>query len=65
MVPWLTPLTTVGLTIVTVSATIYHMVRGEWWSVMGAVHVLALVTITGYLRWKIVPTPSRGAPSVR
>ncbi|MDR7420151.1 MAG: hypothetical protein QN178_14710 [Armatimonadota bacterium] len=48
-----------------VGATVHHMVHGEWWSVMGAVEVLALVTITGYLRWKIVPVPSRGAPSAR
>jgi uncharacterized membrane protein YphA (DoxX/SURF4 family) len=65
VLPWLTPLTTAGLTIVMVGATVYHMVRGEWWSVMGAVEVLALVTITGYLRWKIVPIPARGAPSLR
>jgi uncharacterized membrane protein YphA (DoxX/SURF4 family) len=59
ILPRLTPLAAAGLTIVMVSATVYHVVRGEWWSVMGTVNLLVLVALVGYLRWKLVPIHSR------
>lgn len=62
ILPWLTPLAALGLTIVMVSATAWHTVRGEWWSVMGTVNLLVLVALAGYLRWRLVPirASSRG-----
>jgi uncharacterized membrane protein YphA (DoxX/SURF4 family) len=55
VLPLLTPLAALGLTIVMVSATVWHIIRGEWWSVMGTVNLLVLVVLAAYLRWKAVP----------
>jgi uncharacterized membrane protein YphA (DoxX/SURF4 family) len=59
--PWLTPLAALGLTIVMVSATIYHVSRNEISSAIAAVNLLLLVAITAYLRWKVVPIRAKAA----
>jgi putative oxidoreductase len=61
ILPWLTPLAALGLTIVMVSATIYHIGRGEVPSAISTANLLVLVAVTGYLRWKVVPIRSRAA----
>jgi uncharacterized membrane protein YphA (DoxX/SURF4 family) len=61
ILPWLTPLAAAGLMIVTVSATILHLVRGEIGSAIGATIFFVLVTVVAYMRWKvksISPRPS-------
>lgn len=61
ILPWLTPLSALGLTVVMVSATIFHLTRNEMPSAIGTVDLLLLVVLTGYLRWKVVPIRSRTA----
>lgn len=61
ILPWLTPLAALGLTIVMVSATIFHISRNEMPSAIGAVNLLMLVAVTAYLRWKVVPIRGKGA----
>lgn len=59
ILPWLTPLAAFGLTIVMVSATIFHISRNEMPSAISTANLLVLVALTAYLRWKVVPIPSR------
>lgn len=59
ILPWLTPLATLGLTIVMVSATIFHLGRNEMPSAISTATLLLLVALTGYLRWKVLPIRSR------
>ena len=55
ILPWLVPLAALGLAIVTISASIYHMRRGEP-PAAAVVAVLALVIV--FLRWQVVPISS-------
>jgi DoxX-like protein len=52
ILPWLVPLAALGLTLVTISATVYHLQRREppFPAVLAAL-CLAVV----YLRWQVVP----------
>lgn len=59
IMPWLTPLTGVGLMIVMVSATVLHSFRGEINSAITTVILLAIVTFVTYMRWKVHPIASR------
>jgi len=52
---WLTPLAALGLVIVMVGAAVYHGRKNEVPLVVVAIVLLALVVITGYLRWQVVP----------
>jgi uncharacterized membrane protein YphA (DoxX/SURF4 family) len=55
ILPGATPLAALGLTIVMVSATIFHISRNEIPSAVAALNLLLLVVVTGYVRWKVVP----------
>jgi uncharacterized membrane protein YphA (DoxX/SURF4 family) len=59
ILPWLTPLAAAGLMIVTVSATILHLSRGEIGSAVSAAVFFVLVTLVAYLRWKVKPISPR------
>ena len=59
ILPWLTPLAAAGLMIVTVSATILHLSRGEIGSAISAAVFFVLVTLVAYMRWKVKPIPPR------
>ena len=59
--PGATPLAALGLTIVMVSATIFHIARNEIPNAISALNLLLLVVVTGYVRWKVVPLRSRAA----
>lgn len=61
MLPWFTPLAALGLAIVMVSATIFHIARNEIPNAISAANLLVLVVAMGYLRWKVVPIRSRTA----
>ena len=61
ILPPLTPLAGLGLTVVMGSATVYHIGRNEMPSAISAVNLLMLVVLTAYLRWKVVPIRSRTA----
>lgn len=59
ILPWLTPIAAVGLTIVTGSACVYHLSRGEVGTAIFPLILCALAIFIAYTRWKIKPTPSR------
>jgi uncharacterized membrane protein YphA (DoxX/SURF4 family) len=57
--PWLVPLSAAGLMIVTLSATVFHVSRGETSSAMSTALLFALVTLLAYMRWRVRPIPPR------
>ncbi len=59
ILPWLTPLAAAGLMIVTASATVLHLSRGEIGSAISAAVVFVLVTFVAYMRWKVKPISPR------
>ena len=61
ILPWLTPLAALGLTVVMASATIFHIGRNEVPNAVSAVNLVVLVALTAYLRWKVVAVRSRAA----
>lgn len=58
--PWLIAFTSVGLMIVMISATGFHIVRNETSSAIITAVVFLLVTLVAYMRWKVYPIPPRG-----
>ena len=59
ILPWLTPLAAAGLMIVTSSATVLHLSRGEIGSAISAAVMFALITFVAYMRWKVKPISPR------
>lgn len=57
--PWLVPAAAAGLMIVMVSATVFHVARGEMSSALTTVLLLAIATFVAYTRWRTVPIRSR------
>lgn len=57
--PWLVPLAAAGLMIVTLSATIFHLSRGETSSAITTFILLALVSLVAYMRWRVRPIQER------
>jgi hypothetical protein len=57
--PWLVPSAAAGIMIVMVSATIYHLSRGEVSSAVSTVVLLAMATYLAYMRWRVAPIPPR------
>jgi uncharacterized membrane protein YphA (DoxX/SURF4 family) len=57
--PWLVPLSAAGLMIVTLSATVFHLSRGETSSAMSTAFLFALATLVAYMRWRVRPIPAR------
>jgi putative oxidoreductase len=57
--PWLVPAAAVGLMIVMISATVYHLQRGEVSSAITTIVLLALSTFIAYMRWRVAPIPPR------
>jgi uncharacterized membrane protein YphA (DoxX/SURF4 family) len=54
-----------GLMIVMISATIFHIKRGELSSAIITAILLAMVTFVAYMRWKVKPILSRTAGQAR
>lgn len=52
-----------GITIVMVSATVFHVVRGEMSSAAVTLLLLAMATFVASMRHRAVPIRPRGAPS--
>jgi hypothetical protein len=44
---------------VMVSATIYHLSRGEVSSAITTIILLVMATYLAYMRWKVAPIPPR------
>jgi uncharacterized membrane protein YphA (DoxX/SURF4 family) len=57
--PWLVPAAALGVMVVLVSATFFHLVRGEVSSAVITVGLLAVATVVAYMRWRVVPIQSR------
>jgi uncharacterized membrane protein YphA (DoxX/SURF4 family) len=57
--PWLVPSAAVGIMFVMVSATIYHLSRGEVSSAITTIVLLVMATYLAYMRWKVAPIPPR------
>jgi uncharacterized membrane protein YphA (DoxX/SURF4 family) len=57
--PWLVPCAAAGLMIVMISATIYHIARGELSSAVITAVLLVLATFVAYMRWRVAPIRPR------
>ena len=61
ILPWLVYCAAVGLMIVTVSATVWHLARGEMSSAAITLVLFGIATIVAYMRYRVVPIPARRA----
>ncbi|MFA7419221.1 MAG: DoxX family protein [Melioribacteraceae bacterium] len=52
---WLLPLTLAGLLIISVSATVYHLFRGETGSTIYTAVLSIIIAFVTYMRWKVKP----------
>lgn len=52
---WLIPLTALGLMIITSSATVYHLIRGENYAVPHTAVLFVITSFVAYMRWKVYP----------
>ncbi len=57
--PRLVPSAAAGIMIVMVSATIYHLSRGEVSSAVTTAVLLVMATYVAYMRWKVAPIAPR------
>ena len=55
ILPWLVTWAAGGIMIVTASATVYHLVRGEMSSAGTTLILLAMATFVAYMRHRILP----------
>ena len=58
---WLVTWAAVGIMIVMVSATVFHVVRGEWSSAAITLLLLAMATFVAYMRHRVLPIGVRPA----
>jgi hypothetical protein len=65
ILPWLVPAAAAGIMFVMVSATVWHIVRGEISSAVTTFVLLAMATFVTYMRWKVRPIRARSALAVR
>jgi len=63
ILPWLVTWAAGGIMIVMVSATVWHLVRGEMSSAVVTLLLLAMATFVAYMRLRVLPIRSRGAAS--
>jgi len=59
--PWLVTWAAAGIMIVTVSATAYHLVRGEMSSAAITLMLLVMATFVAYMRHRVLPIGVRRA----
>ena len=57
--PWLVSWAAAGLMIVMISATAFHLMRGEISSAITTAVLLVMATLVAYLRWHAAPIRSR------
>ena len=58
---WLVPCAAAGIMIVMISATVFHLMRGEISSAVTTMVLLVMATFVAYMRWRALPIPSRRA----
>ncbi len=56
---WWTSFAALGIMIVMISATVFHMSRGEAGAAMTTIGLLIIATFVAYMRWKVKPIRSR------
>jgi hypothetical protein len=61
ILPWLVTWASVGIMIVMVSATIYHLMRGEHSSAAITLLLLVMATCVAYMRYRVLPIGARRA----
>jgi putative oxidoreductase len=59
ILPGLVPTAAAGIMIVMISATIWHVVRGELSSAAITLLLLIMATYVAYMRWRVKPFPAR------
>jgi hypothetical protein len=59
VMPRLVPAAAVGIVIVMISATVWHLVRAEWSSAVITFVLLLMATYVAYMRARIAPIPAR------
>lgn len=59
--PGLVPAAAVGIMFVMVSATVWHIARAEYSSVVITIVLLVMATVTAYGRWRVRPIRPRQA----
>jgi putative oxidoreductase len=57
--PWLVPCAAAGVMIVTASATVFHVARGEMSSAVITLVLLVVATFVVYMRWWVAPIRPR------
>jgi hypothetical protein len=55
IMPWLVTWASVGIMIVTASATVFHVVRGEVSSAVTTLMLFAMATFVAYMRHRVLP----------
>src|SRR3954471_3090876 len=53
--PWLVSAAAAGIMIVMISASGFHLMRGEISSAVSTIVLLAIATFVAYMRWRVVP----------
>ena len=56
---WLVPSAAAGIMIVMISATVFHLMRGEISSAVITFVLLAMATFVAYMRWRTAPIQAR------
>src|SRR5688572_23180609 len=64
ILPWLVTWAAVGIMVVLVSATVFHIARGEISSAAITLVLLAMATFVAYMRYRVVPISARRTASV-
>jgi uncharacterized membrane protein YphA (DoxX/SURF4 family) len=59
LLPWLVPAAAAGLMVVMVSATVFHVARGELTSAATTAILLAMASVVAYMRWRGHPISPR------
>jgi putative oxidoreductase len=59
MMPWATPLAAAGLMIVSGSASVFHLLRGETSSAITTAILFIICAFVAYMRWRVKPLPER------
>jgi hypothetical protein len=65
VMPWLVTWAAVGIMIVMVSATVYHVARNEISSALTTLVLLAMAAFVAYMRHRVHPIRARGAAVAR
>jgi uncharacterized membrane protein YphA (DoxX/SURF4 family) len=63
VMPWLVSWAAVGIMIVMISATGYHLVRNEISSAVITFVLLVMATFVAYARWRVLPIAGQRSPA--